>query len=76
MLVEEGRKWLLLNLGQVMIFMRQSEGGGIIAPKYQDLVYMSENELYVDESKKYQGHHEEVCVMSFKNDTTIDLTLI
>ena len=30
--------------------MIQSEGGAVIAPNDQDLVYMSENGVYVDES--------------------------
>ena len=31
-------------------YLRQSEGGGVIAPKYQDLADVSENEVSVDES--------------------------
>ena len=29
-------------------YLRQSEGGGVIAPKYQDLADVSENEVSVD----------------------------
>ena len=39
--------------------MRQAEGGGAVS---------------VNESQEDQGQHEEFCVMSTKNDTTINLT--
>ena len=35
--------------------MRQDEGGGGIAPKNQELVYMCKNAVYVDKSQEYQG---------------------
>ena len=54
--------------------MRKYEGGGVIAPIYQDLVDICENSVSVDESQEYQGQNEEVCVVSPKNSTTIYLT--
>ena len=40
--------------------IRQAEGGGAVS---------------VNESQEDQGQHEEVCVMSTKRLTTIDLTV-
>ena len=47
-------------------FLRQSEGGGVIPPKYQHLVDMSENKESIDEPQEDQGQNEEVYVISPK----------
>ena len=54
----------------------QSELCGVIATKYQDLVHTSENRVSDYELEEDPGQHEEVCVLSLKNGTTIDLTVI
>ena len=33
--------------------LRKDERGGVIAPKYQNLVDMSENAVFIDESHEY-----------------------
>ena len=33
-------------------YLRQDKSGGVIAPKYQDLVDVSKNLVYVDESQE------------------------
>ena len=50
-------------------YLRKSEGGGGIVPKYQDPVNMCKNAVSVDKSKEDQGKNEEVSV------STIDLTV-
>ena len=51
--------------------LRQAELDGVIAPKDQDLVDISENTVSVGEPQEDQGKHEEVFVMSPKHFTNI-----